>query len=128
MINQPTSRATEQKPGDNLPGPVAPVKGPVGVKKRLSLKWVRNRSTLIGGIIVAAIILVALVSLFWTPHFYDEQDLNRSLLPPFWMDGADPGYPLGTDLNGRDLLSRLMVGAQASLFVGVASVLVGGII
>jgi peptide/nickel transport system permease protein len=128
MINQPSSGITEQAPGNNLPGPVAPAPGPIGVKKPRSRRWVRNRSTLAGGIIVAVIILIAVVSLFWTPHFYDEQDLNRSLLPPFWMDGADPGYPLGTDLNGRDLLSRLMVGSQASLFVGVASVLVGGII
>lgn len=128
MINQPSSGITEQLPGDELPGQVAPAPGQIGVKRRSYRKWVRNRSTLVGGIIVIIIVLVALVSLFWTPHFYDEQDLNRSLLPPFWMDGADPGYPLGTDLNGRDLLSRLMVGAQASLFVGVASVLVGGII
>jgi peptide/nickel transport system permease protein len=127
MLNQSSSGATDQLPGANasLRGPEAPAPVKFGKPKR---RWVRNRSTLVGGIIVGFIILVALVSLFWTPHFYDEQDLNRGLLPPFWMDGADPGYPLGTDLNGRDLLSRLMVGAQASLFVGVASVLVGGVI
>lgn len=127
MLNQTPSDAADQLSGNpaNPSGPVAPASTKIAGPKR---RWIRNRSTLIGGIIVGVIILVALVSLFWTPHFYDEQDLNRSLLPPFWMDGADPGYPLGTDLNGRDLLSRLMVGAQASLFVGVASVLVGGVI
>lgn len=130
MLNQSSSGITEQLPGDNAnpSGPAAPVPARFGKPKWNYRLRIRNRSTLIGGIIVGLIILVALVSLFWTPHFYDEQDLNRSLLPPFWMDGADPGYPLGTDLNGRDLLSRLMVGAQASLFVGVASVLVGGVI
>jgi peptide/nickel transport system permease protein len=71
-------------------------------------------------------VAVALLSLFWTPHPPQAQDLSNSLLPPMWMDGAKAGYPLGTDLNGRDLLSRIMVGAQASLFVGVASVVVGG--
>jgi peptide/nickel transport system permease protein len=75
-------------------------------------------------VLVAAV--TALVSLVWTPHPYQEQDLSRSLLPPFWMEGSRAGFPLGTDLNGRDLLSRIMVGAQASLLVGVASVLVGG--
>ena len=70
---------------------------------------------------------VAALSLVWTPHPPQQQDLDRSLLPPFWMDAA-PGFPLGTDLNGRDLLSRIMVGARASLFVGLASVLVGGLI
>jgi len=75
---------------------------------------------------VAATVVVALLSLAWTPHPPHAQDLGRSLAPPAWMDGARPGFPLGTDLNGRDLLSRIMVGAQASLFVGLASVLVGG--
>ena len=130
MINRSSSGITEQLPGNNPPlsGPEAPASLKFSKPKRRYRGWIRNRSTLVGAIIVGLVILVALVSLFWTPHFYDEQDLNRSLLPPFWMDGADPGYPLGTDLNGRDLLSRLMVGAQASLFVGVASVLVGGVI
>lgn len=85
-----------------------------------------NRQVLIGGVLVLATALVALLSLVWTPHSPHAQDLGRSLTPPFWMDGARPGFPLGTDLNGRDLLSRIMVGAQASLFVGLASVLVGG--
>lgn len=62
----------------------------------------------------------------WTPHPPGEQDLNRSLLPPGWLADALPGFPLGTDLNGRDLLSRVMIGAQASLFVGLASVAIGG--
>jgi len=83
---------------------------------------------LFGLAVVLGTVAVALLSLVWTPHPPQAQDLGRSLLPPFWMDGAQAAFPLGTDLNGRDLLSRIMVGAQASLFVGVASVLVGGAI
>ena len=83
-------------------------------------------SVVFGGLIAFGVVTIALLSLVWTPHSYQEQDLGRSLLPPLWMDGARAGFPLGTDLNGRDLLSRIMVGAQASLLVGVASVLVGG--
>ena len=85
-----------------------------------------NRQTLVGGSLVLLTVVVAALSLVWTPHPPQQQDLGRSLLPPFWMEGARAGFPLGTDLNGRDLLSRIMAGAQASLFVGVASVLVGG--
>ncbi len=88
----------------------------------------RNWSTVAGAILVLVVIVTALVSLVWTPHPYQEQDLGRSLFPPFWMPGAQADFPLGTDLNGRDLLSRIMVGAQATLFVGISSVLVGGII
>lgn len=86
----------------------------------------RRRSAVVGGIIVLLVLGTALLSLVWTPHPYQEQDLSRAILPPFWMPGGQTGFPLGTDLNGRDLLSRIMVGAQASLFVGIASVLVGG--
>lgn len=87
-----------------------------------------GRSMAAGGGLVVLVVLTALVSLAWTPHLPNQQDLSRSLLPPFWVAGSRPDFPLGTDLNGRDLLSRIMVGAQASLFVGVASVLVGGLI
>jgi peptide/nickel transport system permease protein len=72
-------------------------------------------------VLVVLIVATALVSIMWTPHPPGEQDLDRSLLAPW-----SPGFPLGTDLNGRDLLSRIMVGAQASLFVGLASVAIGG--
>ncbi|MCW5852057.1 MAG: ABC transporter permease [Anaerolineae bacterium] len=86
----------------------------------------RRRSAVVGGVIVLLVLGTALLSLVWTPHPYQEQDLGRAILPPFWMPGGQTSFALGTDLNGRDLLSRIMVGAQASLFVGIASVLVGG--
>src|SRR5678815_5157742 len=45
------------------------------------------------------------------------------MLPPAWMDGGQPKYMLGTDEQGRDVLSALMFGARISLLVGGASVL-----
>lgn len=47
-----------------------------------------------------------------------EQDLSARLAPPFWMEGALAGHPLGTDQLGRDLLARVLVGGRASLLVG----------
>src|ERR1041384_7595442 len=38
--------------------------------------------------------------------------------PPFWVEGANPAALLGTDFQGRDVLSRLLYGAQVSLIVG----------
>jgi oligopeptide transport system permease protein len=43
---------------------------------------------------------------------------------PFWMAGADPRFPLGTDQLGRDILSRLMFGARVSLVIGFVPVMV----
>ena len=49
-------------------------------------------------------------------------ELNDSLLPPAWMDGGRLKYPLGTDEQGREVLSALMYGARISLLIGGASV------
>ena len=82
--------------------------------------------------IVAAVIAVLCVftSLFapWvSPHNpFDLATLNLSdaRLPPAWQDGGNSDYLLGTDDQGRDILSALFYGARISLFVGLASVLV----
>ena len=50
-------------------------------------------------------------------------ELGDSMLPPAWLSGGTGKYLLGTDEQGRDVLSALMYGARISLFVGVASVL-----
>ena len=50
-------------------------------------------------------------------------ELADSMLPPAWMEGGRAKYLLGTDEQGRDVLSALMYGARISLFVGIASVL-----
>jgi peptide/nickel transport system permease protein len=48
--------------------------------------------------------------------------LSDARLPPAWADGGNPRFLLGTDDQGRDILSALMYGARISLFVGVVSV------
>ncbi len=51
-------------------------------------------------------------------------ELGDSRLPPAWSEGGTSRYLLGTDDQGRDILSALMYGARISLFVGLASVMV----
>ncbi|PYN88035.1 MAG: peptide ABC transporter permease [Candidatus Rokuibacteriota bacterium] len=46
--------------------------------------------------------------------------------PPFWMEGGSLATPLGTDFQGRDILSRLIYGARVSLIVGLMGTLVAG--
>ncbi len=57
------------------------------------------------------------------------QDMFLGRLPPFWMDGAEPGFWLGTDSLGRDVLSRMIHGARVALGValvaGVLTALIG---
>ncbi|TXI25057.1 MAG: ABC transporter permease [Roseateles sp.] len=55
-------------------------------------------------------------------------ELLDSLKPPAWLDGGEARYLLGTDDQGRDILSALMYGARISLLVGIASVLLSMVI
>ncbi|MDT0681154.1 ABC transporter permease [Roseicyclus sp. F158] len=68
------------------------------------------------------LVLLALAAIFApliAPHDPLAQDLFLEKLPPFWMEGAEPGYYLGTDSLGRDVLSRLIYGARVALIVAV---------
>jgi len=57
------------------------------------------------------------------PFDLSQLDLSNSLKPPMWAAGGDPAFPLGTDDQGRDILSTILFGARISLAVGIASVL-----
>lgn len=78
---------------------------------------------------LAALVLAALLAPWIAPHNPLEQDLFTSRLPPFWAPGAEPGYWLGTDSLGRDVLSRILHGARVALIValvaGVSTALIG---
>jgi peptide/nickel transport system permease protein len=76
----------------------------------------------LGGAIVLAWILIALASPYVVPHPPDALDLTQRLLPP------SATYWLGTDLLGRDVFSRLLVGARISLFAGFTVALLGAAI
>jgi peptide/nickel transport system permease protein len=54
--------------------------------------------------------------------------LGDARLPPSWLEGGNPSYLLGTDDQGRDVLSAVMYGARISLLVGAASVLLSMLI
>jgi peptide/nickel transport system permease protein len=57
-----------------------------------------------------------------------QGSLGDKLLPPAWLAGGSWAHPLGTDLLGRDILSRLFFGARTSLGVAAIAVLVSGTI
>ena len=77
--------------------------------------------------LVAALCLFGALLAPWVSPFnpFDltTLDLADSRLPPAWLEGSKPQYWLGTDDQGRDILSTLMYGARISLLVGLAAVL-----
>jgi peptide/nickel transport system permease protein len=91
--------------------------------------WHSFRSSpvaMMAAVIAFICIFCALFAEFIAPHNpFDlaSLELMDARLPPAWMEGGSSKYLLGTDDQGRDLLSALMYGARISLFVGFASVL-----
>lgn len=67
------------------------------------------------------LVLAAIFAPMISPHDPLEQDLFAARLPPFWQQGADPAYLLGTDSLGRDLLSRMLYGARLALTVALVA-------
>lgn len=87
-----------------------------------------NRGAVIGLVVVALVVLVAIFAPVLAPHDPIEQYKGFTKLPPFWMEKSDPRFLLGTDAVGRDMLSRLMYGARISLFIGLAVMLVSMVV
>jgi peptide/nickel transport system permease protein len=86
----------------------------------------RNSPVAIGAAAVAFVMIVGAFLAPWVaPHDpFDLRtlDLNNSLLPPAWTASGNAAYPLGTDDQGRDVLSTILYGSRISLLVGIASV------
>lgn len=89
-----------------------------------------NRGAVMGLFVFGSLVLIAFLAPLLVPHDPNFQYRDAFLLPPFWEEGGQLQYILGTDAVGRDILSRLIMGSRFSLFVGVVVVtiaLAGGI-
>ena len=87
---------------------------------RISRHGSGARLWLAGGWLLLAL-LAAIFAPLVAPQDPLAQDLMLERLPPFWMSGAEPGYWLGTDSLGRDLLSRLIFGGRIAFIVAFAA-------
>jgi len=90
-----------------------------------------NRGAVIGLWFFIFLVIVALFAPLIAPHAPNAQYRDAVLVPPFWEEGGNSAYLLGTDAVGRDILSRLIYGTRFSLFIGVIVTtisLVGGIL
>lgn len=79
----------------------------------------RHPSLLVGGGITLVVVALALVSLVWTPYAIDTQQIANKFAAP------SLAHLLGTDIYGRDVLTRIMIGAQNTLLVGIVAVSIG---
>lgn len=96
---------------------VPPARGPGFWKRAL-----RHRSFVLGAVLTLLLAAAAALSLVWTPYSPYDVDIPQRLQPP----GST--YWLGTDPYGRDVVSLLLVGARASIVVGIIAVSIGLVI
>lgn len=82
------------------------------------MKIIENRRVVVGGSIVGAVVLIALLSLVWTPYEISNMSGGR-------LDGPSWAHWLGTDTLGRDELSRILLGSRIAVIVGTCSVSIG---
>lgn len=82
----------------------------------------QHRLALLGGIILLVYVLAAIFAEQITAHDSTMGSLRLRLDPPAWYPDGTWSYPLGTDAQGRDLLTRIIFGARVSLAVGLLSV------
>src|ERR671921_104132 len=82
---------------------------------RLTNIFAEKPVAVIGAVIFALILLVAIFAPVIAPHDPLQQNLGDNFKPPVWKEGGEWRYPIGTDPLGRDLLSRLIYGARNSL-------------
>ena len=93
---------------------------------RAVVKAVRE-APLAAVVILGGLILVAVLADLIAPYDPTLPVKGAEMFaPPFWVDGGSLATPLGTDFQGRDILSRLIYGARVSLLVGLMGTLVAG--
>jgi peptide/nickel transport system permease protein len=76
--------------------------------------------------IIALLIFTALFADFLAPYSPELGNLRERNQPPFWQDGGRLAHPLGTDHQGRDVLSRVIYGARISVIVAFTAAIVAG--
>ncbi|MDD5263995.1 MAG: ABC transporter permease [Candidatus Bipolaricaulis sp.] len=86
----------------------------------------KSKMVILGLVCLIVPVVFAATAQFIAPHDPNAIHLKDRLTPPAWSRAGTSTYLLGTDSLGRDVLSRMMYGAQISLLVGVTVVLCGG--
>ncbi|RDX38462.1 ABC transporter permease subunit [Kangiella sp. HD9-110m-PIT-SAG07] len=101
------------------------------VRANQKAAWVifrQNKGAMIGLMVLALILLMALIGPWIAPYDPAHQFNTKVLVPPIWDSSGDFQYFLGTDDLGRDMLSRLLYGARLSLQLTYMVVLLAALI
>jgi peptide/nickel transport system permease protein len=81
------------------------------------VRSLRSPRVVIALSMILCIVFCAVFANRIAPNDPGDQNLLSILMPPFWVEGSDPVFLLGTDSLGRDVLSRLIYGARTAVLV-----------
>ncbi len=98
-------------------------------RSRFVYNFFRDPAAMAGAAIMAVFTLLAVLAPLIAPHDpYDLTvlELGDSLKPPAWEEDGDPRFWLGTDDQGRDILSTILYGLRTSLTVGFSVMVLAG--
>ncbi len=106
----------------------APARGDGGLRRGLRTRITggRKRPPVLALAILLVLLACTIAGTWLAPHDPLGGELGLRNMPPFWLHGGSRSYALGTDDLGRDMLSRMIVGARNSLLISVISLVVGG--
>lgn len=96
------------------------------------VRSLRSPRVVIALCMILCIVFCAVFANRIAPNDPGDQNLLSILTPPFWVEGSDPAFLLGTDSLGRDVLSRLFYGARTAMlvafFASLGAMIVGTIL
>jgi len=99
------------------------------VKSRMLHSYLHDPSAIVGSVILVIFIIGAILAPWiapQNPYDLEKLSLDNFLTPPIWMEDGQAPYLLGTDDQGRGILSTIIYGCRTSLIVGFGVVLIAG--
>ena len=91
----------------------------------------RDKVAIFSFIVMMIFLILAVAAPLISPmNPYDSADIDimNSEIPPMWMEEGSAEFPLGTDNQGRDMLSTMLYGLRTSLIIGLGAVALQGFI
>jgi peptide/nickel transport system permease protein len=88
--------------------------------------FLRDRTAMISFAVLVLFLIVGLAAPLvapYNPWSAESIDIMNSEIPPRWMEDGEPGFLLGTDVQGRDMFSTMLYGLRLSIAIGLGAVM-----